>query len=713
MKKFLFAFIFLLFLAASFLSGIRYNHTAGSKNPDDGVRRVLYYVDPMNPSHTSDKPGIAPCGMALEPVYADEDATGSQSAIGPMAPGTVKISPQKQQMTGIRIGAVEVSSQTHTLRTLGRIAADDNRVYRLISATDGWMADADQSTVGSLVKKGELMALIDVYNNDFFAWQQRYLTELGYMGFARQPGTPLPEIYQRRTTDPGLRISRDRPSVEPPGMQRPGLQQPTIPQPGTTQNIEMKQTQTNKDTKPNPVPQTPEASPQPDVAHPEEMQKDVMALFGLEAAAPGQPQMQSHEATPQPGAPVHAGPPSHQMPTGAGQKPEIQSPEAHRHTDKPLMTKMTVAEYYAKKAMLELLNLGVGENQLDDLVKSKQYATYVEVRSPVTGFVLARNVFPGQRVDKGTEFFKVADLSHVWVVADVFSAEAQYIRPGMHAKILIPEQNKTVEATVSDILPPFDATARTLKVRLEADNPDFVLRPEMFVDVVFQIPLPHAMNVPADAVLDSGRRKIVFVALENGYFEPRTVETGWRFGDRVQIAEGLMPGDRIVVSGNFLIDSDSRMKLAAAGLYGTPEKDPVCGMEVYPSEARPARLTSVLEGKTYYFCSEACKTQFEKEPRPGSPNFSPPAGAVKPAGADNATGSNKTEVARDPVCLMVVHQGRSKAQGLMSEYRGKTYYFCSKECKDQFDLAPQPYLAQGAVSQGQKDAPSQREPAHD
>ncbi len=105
------------------------------------------------------------------------------------------------------------------------------------------------------------------------------------------------------------------------------------------------------------------------------------------------------------------------------------------------------------------------------------------------------------------------------------------------------------------------------------DNPENMLLPEMFVDVEFQIPLPATTTVPASAILDSGRRKTVFVALGDGFFEPREVVTGWRFGDRVEIVDGLKPGDQIVTSGTFLIDSESRMKLAAAGLMAKPETE--------------------------------------------------------------------------------------------------------------------------------------------
>ncbi|HET9753470.1 MAG TPA: hypothetical protein VFP52_10935, partial [Myxococcales bacterium] len=112
--------------------------------------------------------------------------------------------------------------------------------------------------------------------------------------------------------------------------------------------------------------------------------------------------------------------------------------------------------------------------------------------------------------------------------------------------------------------PQFDPVSRSLKVRLEVENPGYLLRPDMFVDVELPLELPSAMTVPAGSVLDSGLRKTVFVDRGNGSFERRAVETGWRFGDRVEVRSGLSPGERIVVAGTFLLDSESRMRLGAA-----------------------------------------------------------------------------------------------------------------------------------------------------
>ncbi len=137
----------------------------------------------------------------------------------------------------------------------------------------------------------------------------------------------------------------------------------------------------------------------------------------------------------------------------------------------------------------------------------------------------------------------------------------------------------------------------------------------MFVDVELPLSLAEAVVVPAEAVLDAGLRQTVFVDRGNGYFEPRRVYLGSRVGDQVQVAQGLMPGERIVVSGNFLLDSESRMKLAAAGVHGASAIDPVCGMTVDEGKAKAASRLSQYQGQTYYFCNDGCKKEFDAEPR--------------------------------------------------------------------------------------------------
>ncbi|MGZ3391931.1 MAG: efflux RND transporter periplasmic adaptor subunit, partial [Isosphaeraceae bacterium] len=261
-----------------------------------------------------------------------------------------------------------------------------------------------------------------------------------------------------------------------------------------------------------------------------------------------------------------------------------------------------------------LRNLGMGEKQIEELARTRKRTQNIQITAPTAGFILARNVSPGRKFSRGTELFKIADLSRIWIVADLFENEADYIKPGKSVRVTLPNQKKVIQAKVSGVLPQFDPATRTLKVRLEADNPGYVLRPDMFVDVELPVTFPPAIAVPADAILDSGLKKTVFVDRGNGYFEPREVETGWRFANRVEIVKGLEPGEKIVVSGNFLIDSESRMELAAAGMSGSLVKDPACGAFVSVKKAEKAGRTSIHQGKTYYFSSAECKDKFDRDP---------------------------------------------------------------------------------------------------
>jgi Cu(I)/Ag(I) efflux system membrane fusion protein len=274
----------------------------------------------------------------------------------------------------------------------------------------------------------------------------------------------------------------------------------------------------------------------------------------------------------------------------------------------------TTASSSARFTVERLKGIGMSQRQIDEVSRTRQIPVTIAIYSPTEGFVTARNVSLGQKFDKGAEWYRIANLDKVWILADVFQDEAAYLKPGMRAQVALPNKGKSLPARVSEVLPQFDAATRTMKVRLEAENPGYLLRPEMFVDVELSIELPAALSVPVDAVVDSGLRKTVFVERGQGSFEPREVETGWRFGERVEVVKGLSPGDRIVTSGTFLVDSESRLRSAAAGVYGAPARDPVCGMEVDEAKARAAGKTLSRDGKTWFFCSDQCKTKFEAAP---------------------------------------------------------------------------------------------------
>jgi Cu(I)/Ag(I) efflux system membrane fusion protein len=261
-----------------------------------------------------------------------------------------------------------------------------------------------------------------------------------------------------------------------------------------------------------------------------------------------------------------------------------------------------------------LRNLGVSEGQLAEMRARRELHQFIRIVAPIDGFVLARNASVGLRFDRGDEFYRLADLRRVWILADVYENQAALIRAGSTARVFSQDRTRELDATVSQAEPTFDEETSTLKVRLEAENPGLVLKPGMFMDVELPVTLPPTLAIPADALIDSGLRKIVYVDRGEGYFEPRQIETGWRLGDRVEVVKGLMEGERIVVSGTFLIDSESRMKAAARGIVGAAAEDPVCGMQVDEARAAAAGRRSVYQGAAYFFCADECKTRFDRDP---------------------------------------------------------------------------------------------------
>ncbi|MDE3196327.1 MAG: efflux RND transporter periplasmic adaptor subunit, partial [Acidobacteriota bacterium] len=214
-----------------------------------------------------------------------------------------------------------------------------------------------------------------------------------------------------------------------------------------------------------------------------------------------------------------------------------------------------------------LRNWDLSESQFVELARTRKALQNVTLFAPGAGYVIARNAFPKLHVTPDTELYTLVDLSKVWIMADVFENEAPQIQLGQPVSIKLSyASGKTLHGTVDYIQPQVDPVTRTLKVRIDVPNPDMVLKPDMFVDVTADIAIPPRITVPSEAVLDSGLRKTVFVDRGNGYLEPRTVETGERAGDRVEILKGLRPNERIAVSGTFLIDSESQLKAAASGM---------------------------------------------------------------------------------------------------------------------------------------------------
>jgi RND family efflux transporter MFP subunit len=213
----------------------------------------------------------------------------------------------------------------------------------------------------------------------------------------------------------------------------------------------------------------------------------------------------------------------------------------------------------ATRRRLELFDLSGA--QIEQIARTRTPIESVTLFSPASGYVVARNAYPSQRVTPETELYTLSDLRRVWIMADIFEADMSRIREGQSAVVTAPGgEAAAFDARVTYIQPQVDPQTRTMKVRLEAANAGLHLKPDMFVNVQFPLAGARKLTVPADAVMDSGTNQTVYVDRGNGYLEPRAVQIGERLGDRIEIVAGLKAGERIVTSGTFLIDSESRMQ---------------------------------------------------------------------------------------------------------------------------------------------------------
>ena len=219
----------------------------------------------------------------------------------------------------------------------------------------------------------------------------------------------------------------------------------------------------------------------------------------------------------------------------------------------------------AARRRLELWD--ISEEQIRKLEETGQVQRTLTIHSPIQGFVTARQAYENAFVTPGTKIYSIVDLGTVWALAMVYEYELPFIRTGQRATMrLAYNPGKVYRGRLTYIYPEVDAKTRTVKVRLEFGNPRLELKPEMYADVEIQVNYGHRLVVPREAVLDSGTRKMVFLARPNGYFEPREIEVGPRLDDAYIVLEGLKAGDKIVTSGLFLIDSESRLSSATGGM---------------------------------------------------------------------------------------------------------------------------------------------------
>ncbi len=199
--------------------------------------------------------------------------------------------------------------------------------------------------------------------------------------------------------------------------------------------------------------------------------------------------------------------------------------------------------------------------------------TSITFYSPASGFVLTKNVFEKMRIDYQTEAYSLADLSTIWLIADIYESEASRVHVGQSATMTLSyNPGSRYEGTVAYIYPDLNSMTRTLKARIEFRNTDYSLKPGMYANVELDTGHGVGLVIPVDAVLDSGDRKVVFVQKSEGEFEPRQVELGEYIEDQVVVTKGLIAGEKIVGSGNFLIDSESQLKSSLESMNSTEHK---------------------------------------------------------------------------------------------------------------------------------------------
>lgn len=205
----------------------------------------------------------------------------------------------------------------------------------------------------------------------------------------------------------------------------------------------------------------------------------------------------------------------------------------------------------------------ISDAQIRNLENTGKPATDMTLYSPINGFVMTRNAYEQTYVTPETDLYDIADLSTIWVYVDIFEYEAPYVHVGQTAQMQLSYfPGKTYRGKVTYIYPTLDPKTRTIKVRLEFPNPGYQLKPDMYADVQLDVNYGTQTLVPSEAVLNSGTQQVVFVAKGNGYFEPRDIKIGDQFDGQTVVLAGLKPGEQIVASGNFLIDSESRLGAA-------------------------------------------------------------------------------------------------------------------------------------------------------
>lgn len=313
-----------------------------------------------------------------------------------------------------------------------------------------------------------------------------------------------------------------------------------------------------------------------------------------------------------------------------------------------------------QSARQKLMLWDISGPQVNHLEQSGEIKKTLTVYSPFSGFVVEKNVFEGMQVQAGMNVMKLADLSRIWVYADVYENDLQNVESGIPAQAVLPfEPGKIMEGRVSYIYPYLRDQSRTAKVRLEFPNPKTALKKDMYVTVqIFPAPSAETVAIPEQAVIRSGKRDVVVLAAGEGKFISREIILGIHADGWYEVKEGLNEGDSIVTSSQFLIDSESNLK---------------SGMASMSAHAGHSGQQPMTNGEN------------NAEHKPGINEMQHENHQMNM----NNTPSSMPAEAVDPVCGMKVSTGTK----LKHTYKGDTYYFCSAADLEKFKNNPEKYLS--------------------
>lgn len=337
---------------------------------------------------------------------------------------------------------------------------------------------------------------------------------------------------------------------------------------------------------------------------------------------------------------------------------------------------ITAAERTLASTRRRLLYWDIDQEQIRELEERRTVRKTMLLRSPFTGVVTMKNALPGQKVLPGSDLYHMADLSTVWVEASVFDADLPHIWVGQEAMMdLAYIPGKSLSGKVTFISPVLNPKTRDIKIRLEFPNHDGALKPGMYANVVIRSMVDEdATLIPSEAVIHSGKRTVVFVTREEGRFIPTDVVLGSYGEDNlVQILAGVVPGERVVTSAQFLLDSESSFQEALRKMMDAEtakERDmktemPVASRMAHEEHERP-------DDWSYEPSLEAA---YEGQPIAN-------AVAIEPDGSITI------------MCPVMKGTATVEADGAYSEYEGMRVYYCCPGCREDFEENPERYLAE-------------------